>query len=155
LLRFPKPDDVTVAVYGEDPQRLFELAWAYYDLGRERDGHVEVWEVVPSRRPAGARPESWSSAEDVWKGLPEGQSPFADAGQVWRLLAHPKHPDKCPGVDRHQILDPAAFFDAPREGVVGILLAVHGPGAFPRLEPERGLHLFVGNKSPIPCLVQT
>src|SRR5262249_55173538 len=49
LLPFDQPDDVTVAVFSEQSDVLFELTHAYYTLAGQQGGRAELWQFLPPR----------------------------------------------------------------------------------------------------------
>jgi hypothetical protein len=138
FLRFPQPDSVTLAVYGEEPQRLFELAGAYYQWAVDRGGRVEVWQFLSPR--AGREKEAVPERRLVL----DSRELFAGAAVVnvrdW---------------DRQAKGLTAAHAADARAGVIGIALFVRAPGAFVRLAPETGLHVFTAPNRTDRCLVDT
>lgn len=124
-LKLKQPDKITIAVFGEDHKRMFELARVYYLLATrqiDQDGKIEVRQLT-SRPVAKTRKKS--------------------------------APDEAPPVERTKIEKPDQFFAAPRENVMGIALGVNFPLAFPKLELERGLHTFTRDRKPARLLVDT
>src|SRR5262249_19241646 len=49
LLRFDRPDDVTVAVYSEQPEQMVALTEAYDAAARSHGGTTELWQFLPNR----------------------------------------------------------------------------------------------------------
>jgi ATP-dependent Clp protease ATP-binding subunit ClpA len=73
---------------------------------------------------------------------------------VWQLRPHRGgNSDAMP--EREQVLRPAEFLAQPREGVLGIALAITAPNIYLRLEPEHGIHHFTYVKGAGRCLVET
>jgi ATP-dependent Clp protease ATP-binding subunit ClpC len=71
-------------------------------------------------------------------------------------LKHEAHKrDAAPALEREPVKTPEKFFGAPQAGVVGVALGIAAPFALPRYEAERGLHVFVRDKKPAKCLVET
>ncbi|MGH9937920.1 MAG: AAA family ATPase, partial [Blastocatellia bacterium] len=125
-LRLKEPDKITLAVFGEDHKRMFELARIYYLLAVRQIGpdvKVEVRQLI-SKPPAQTKKKKGARDD----GLP---------------------------VEQTKIEKPDRFFAAPRENVIGIALGVNFPLAFPKLESERGLHTFTQDRKPARCLVDT
>lgn len=122
-LKLKRPDKITIAVFGEDHKRMFELARVYYLLATrqiDQDGKIEVRQLT-SKPLARTRKKS--------------------------------APDEAPPVERTKIEKPDQFFAAPRENVLGIALGFNFPLAFPKLELERGLHTFTRDRKPARLLV--
>lgn len=124
-MRFKKPDAITLAIFGEDHNRLFEMALAHYLLALKQtraETKIGVWQftlkpVTQTRRKKGA----------------EEDSPF----------------------ERAQVEKPDQYLNAPRENVIGIALAINFPLAYVKLEAERGLHTFTREKKQARLLVDT
>src|SRR5262249_11206832 len=60
-----------------------------------------------------------------------------------------------PSLWRRQIEFVEEYFDTRPAGVIGLALALHGPGALPRFAPEAGLHEFTEPERKVMCLVDT
>ncbi|MGH9769578.1 MAG: AAA family ATPase, partial [Blastocatellia bacterium] len=124
-LKLKEPDKITLAVFGEDHQRMFEMARIYYLLAMRQIGpDVEV-EVRQFTSKTHAKNKKKKDAR-------EDESP----------------------VERTKVEKPDQFFEAPRENVLGIALGVNFPLAFPKLESERGLHIFKQDRKPARLLVE-
>jgi len=59
-----------------------------------------------------------------------------------RVLAGPRGRKEASMFRRQPVPDPAAFLASPVEGVLGLILTIEGPLAWPRWEEERGRHAF-------------
>ena len=139
FLRFPQPDALTLVVYSEEPQRMFELAGAYYQLV-DGKGRTEVWQFLPTRagRDQDATPERRKVLQpsEYFNGAP------AIAVQDWDKITKRLIPEN------HSVY--------ARDGVIGIALRIERtPGALVRLDPEAGLHVFTGPGRTERCLVDT
>jgi ATP-dependent Clp protease ATP-binding subunit ClpC len=126
-LRFNKPDYVTLAAYGENLKWLFEAASAYFRVAVEAGFHVKVFEFSVDQSGAG-------------KGQKEADKSLEMLGR---------------NVTKKKIEGAREFFDRPREGVVGIALGIEGPMAYPRYEPEQGLHAILEERRTERLLVHT
>ncbi|MGH9852155.1 MAG: AAA family ATPase, partial [Blastocatellia bacterium] len=123
--KLKKPDTITLAIFGEDRQQLFDLARAYYLLAvkqARRGAKVGVWQFTAK-----------SAAQTRKKKGANEESP----------------------VERTQIEKPDQYFTAPRENVIGIGFAINFPMAFVKLESESGLHSFTQEKKAVRCLIET
>jgi hypothetical protein len=56
-------------------------------------------------------------------------------------------------LERRKITDAARFLKVPVKGVIGLILAIRGRFAFPRFQPEEGLHTFLKGDEEMKCLV--
>jgi len=124
-LKLKEPDKITLAVFGEDRNRVFELARVYYLMATRQTSpgvKIEVWRLT-SKPPARNRR----------KNAREEESP----------------------VERKKIEKPEQFFVAPGENFMGIALGLNFPLAFPKLESERGLHTFKQDRKESRLLVDT
>ncbi len=130
-LQFKKPDYATLAVYGENPKWLFELAEAYCRAANNIGASLQVFKFA-----------SQATDSDQKRGDKSEQQI-----EMFELLGRPTIKQKVENVKE--------FFASARKEVVGIALGISAPLAYPRYEPERGLHLFVEEKQSTPCLVHT
>jgi hypothetical protein len=132
-LQFPKPDDVTLAVFGENTNWLFELARGYYEIAVEAQASVEVFDFAS---PSG--PESEAIKARIKAGEKLMVYGLFDRITVKRNVEKPKE-----------------FFAAPRPQTVGIAMRIHCEFAFLRFEPERGMHALTEAKKIHKNLVHT
>ena len=139
LMRFEKPDDVTVAVFSEVPELLLQLAGAYAAVAGRLGGTVEVWQLLPPR-----------------EGRGQGSSPER------RLVLPPPPPFgsfdrlRVRRWDREKKLFPEAeTWVAAWEGVIGVALVIQAAAAFPLFRAEDGLHQFNAARNAGKCLVDT
>jgi ATP-dependent Clp protease ATP-binding subunit ClpA len=149
---FPEPDRVTLALFGEEPGWLVELAGAY--VGAAQSMGIAV-EMAAYLLPDGAKPEK----ADTTDGAParEGATP---PRQYWlddRLVAAAS--GRTPERDvlvRKWVRDAPAFLAKPPGRLPGLALGLRGPGAAPRFAPEAGLHLLRAPRLPQPvaCLAE-
>jgi ATP-dependent Clp protease ATP-binding subunit ClpA len=124
--KLKKPDTITLAIFGEDRQQLFDLARAYYLLAvkQARPGvKTGVWQFT-AKSAAQTRKK---------KGAKEEESP----------------------VERTRIEKPDQYLAAPHENAIGIGFAINFPMAFVKLESESGLHSFTREKKTARLLVET
>jgi ATP-dependent Clp protease ATP-binding subunit ClpA len=135
--QFEKANAVTLAVFGEDPEALFDLARAYQLVAEGRSCRVKAVALLPYRAstevPA-SPPRRWilDERDDKW---------------------HDWAPNLKGRLERVEVQGPAEFLAAPRPGVVGLAFGITGTAAFPRFGPERGLHVFKQAKNTARCLV--
>lgn len=122
-LQFKRADRVTLAVYSENAKWLFNLAQAYHEIATTAGNDVEVAEFA-----ALTLAESDAIAKD----------------QKRELLGR--------AVTMRMVKKPREFFAARQSRAVGIALNVRGALAYPRFEPERGLHDFIEQKQHHRCL---
>ncbi len=135
LMRFDRPDHVTLAVFSEQSGLLFELGGSYAEVARRAGGTAAVWHFLPGRegRDAQSTPER-------------------------RLVLDPARAFTDPtvrvqGWDRERKTFLPEARASAREGVVGLALEVRAPAAFPRFAPEAGLHQFNAARDAGKCLV--
>jgi ATP-dependent Clp protease ATP-binding subunit ClpA len=127
-LRIKQPDQITLAVFSDDHELLFELARVYYLLAVKQigsggnDRKVEVQQFFAKSAPQTKKKKASSA------GGSSAQKTKVDA--------------------------PDLYFAAPRENVLCIALGIRFPLAFPKLESERGLHTFTRNRKSSRCLVE-
>ncbi|MCI0486711.1 MAG: AAA family ATPase [Blastocatellia bacterium] len=124
-LQFDRPDYITLAVYGENLKWLFDLSHVYFTIARASGANPEVFKFK-SYQPKGDK------SEQV---------------ETFKLLGR--------AVIKEKVAEPGEFLSASRLGVVGIILGISAHNAFPRYEPERGLHLYTEEKKTHGCLVHT
>lgn len=123
-LKLKEPDKITIAVFGEDHRRMFDLAKIYYLLATARNSPDDKVEVRQFKSKPSAKTRKKKDARD-----------------------------NAAPVERTKIEKPDQFFAAPRDNVVGVALGVKFPMAFPKLELERGLHTFTKDRKAARCLV--
>ncbi|MBI3653739.1 MAG: ATP-dependent Clp protease ATP-binding subunit [Acidobacteria bacterium] len=116
--QFRQPDDVTLAVFGENTAWLFELARAYYELAAETNTGIEVCEfVTPTSEESEAIKARIKGGEKLMVYV------LFDRVTVKRPVERVKE-----------------FLQTPRSTTLGIAVRLQGELVFPRYEPERGLH---------------
>jgi ATP-dependent Clp protease ATP-binding subunit ClpA len=130
-LRFRKPDIVTLAIYGENVEWLFELAKAYYEIVRDFNASIDVFEFA-----------ALSNEE-----LAAIKYRDEDKEKICTLLGR--------NAVKRWVDKPSEFFAAPRSQTVGIILHINSNLAFLRFEPERGLHTLTRAKHTHKNLVHT
>src|SRR5262249_24549326 len=130
-LRFRQPDAVALAVYGENVEWLFELSKSYYEIACERSASLDVFEFA-----------ALSNEE-----LEEIKHQETEKHKIQLLLGRQ--------TIRRAIIKPEEFFASPRPQTVGIILHINGNLAFPRFEPERGVHSLIREKHNHKNLVHT
>jgi ATP-dependent Clp protease ATP-binding subunit ClpA len=156
---FPHPDRLTLALFSEERDWLFELAAAYVGVARHTQTHVELLAYCPpmtdrrAREPA-ARADTAALASD----LPDESEVSAE--QFWRqdtlfAAAAGRQPER-EVLTRLWPKDIDAFLDQPPGRVLGLALNLRGRAAAPRFAAEQGLHLLRSPKQAQPgkCLVE-
>jgi hypothetical protein len=138
LLRFDRPDDVTVAVFSEQPEHLVELTEAYDASARAGGGATELWQFLPNR--SGRKDDAGTERRLV----PGGVSELGGAGIRVRWWDRERKALRLEESSEHSL-----------RGVIGCALAIHAPAALPRFTPEAGLHLFHSARQSGRCLVDT
>src|SRR5262249_20519635 len=139
VMRFDRPDEVTVAVFSEVPALLVKLTAAYAEVAWSLGVAVDLWQFLPGRegRDEKSTPERRLVLEAV--------SAFTDA-QTLRV----RRWDRA----RRTWAGPEAWASA-WEGVIGTALAIRGPAVNPLFAPETGLHQFNAARDAGKCLVDT
>ena len=136
-LRYDRPDEIVLGVFGEERSLLMELAAAYRGAAVAADGAVRVIAFVAGRT---GRADASSV---VYAVHPDGRAVVFVDGQVPEDdSAHRASADAAAREQLPALSDPAKFLRQPPEGVVGVALQVSGPAAQPRFEGEHGLHVF-------------
>lgn len=117
-LQFRKADAVTLAVFGENSQWLFELARQYYEMILTTGATLEVAAFVTATA---------AESEEIRLRIKAGEKVT-----VYNLF------DRI--TLKHSIQKASDFLFAPQTQILGIALRVKGALALPRYEPEWGLH---------------
>ncbi len=123
-MRFKKPDTITLAIFGEDYKRLFEMARVYYLIAMRQilpDTKIGVWQFT-AKTAAQTKKKKEAKTDE-------------------------------PPVERTQIEKPDQYLNAPREDIAGIAMTVNFPLAYLKLEAERGLHTFTEDRKSSRVLV--
>jgi hypothetical protein len=151
---FPEPDAVTLALFGEDPGWLTELAAAHVAAARQRGLAVEmVAYLLPDRtRPPRGQAAEGSAVPD------EGGEP---SRQFWRenvlLAAASGRTPEREVLVRESVQQVDHFLAAPPDRLPGLALRLRGPGAAPCFAPEQGLHILRSPRlsQPAACLAES
>jgi ATP-dependent Clp protease ATP-binding subunit ClpA len=122
--QFTRPEEITLAVFGENSDWLFDLAGTYYKLFKEAKLDVEIREFV-TPTPA----ESEAIKPRIKAGEKMDVFTLFDRVTVKRNVETPKE-----------------FFALPRPQTLGLALRIKGALAFPKYEPEGGLHTLTKGK---------
>jgi ATP-dependent Clp protease ATP-binding subunit ClpC len=131
--QFNKPDEVTLALFGENAVWLFELAESYYKLADQAFASLEMIEFA-TPTPA--------ESEAIKIGIKAGE----------KIIVHNLF-DRV--TIKRKVEKSGEFFTAPRPQTLGIALRVKCAFAFPRYEPERGLHALMQDKQTSRNLLHT
>jgi DNA polymerase III delta prime subunit len=124
--RFSQPDSLTLVLYSERYDALFELGSGYAQLADDRRAALELWQVLPPRERRGTE-----EAAPERRLLLQPREFFAGAGTI-----------SVRAWDRERkVLESPTSVDA-REGVIGLLLALDGPAIGVHLTTEAGVHTF-------------
>jgi ATP-dependent Clp protease ATP-binding subunit ClpC len=126
-LEFKNPDYITLAVYSEHADRLFDLSRAYYSTLSHSAAEVEIYQITAGRI-------------DPEKERPKGRIIELEKGNFLLL---------------QKVIRPEEFLSIVRDGVIGIVVGVVSSLVYPRYEPERGLHIFIEEEKQYKCLVHT
>jgi ATP-dependent Clp protease ATP-binding subunit ClpC len=117
-LQFKKADALTLAVFGENNQWLFELALQYYEIILASGATLEVAAFVTA---------TTAESEEIRLRIKAGEKVT-----VYNLF------DRI--ALKHGIEKASDFLSAPNPQTLGIALHIKGRLALPRYEPEWGLH---------------
>jgi hypothetical protein len=130
--RYAAPDRATLVIFGELPERVAQLARTYCEVVEARKSHVAVYYLLkhrdaPHRKPAGHLeiPVARQSAEQVEQEV----------------------------LDALPVRDLSEWLDDPHERTFGAALQIAAVDAYPLLEDERGLHVFLDRGKHSSCLV--
>ncbi len=150
---FPQPDRITLALFGEEPGWLVELAAAYISVARDMGMTVEVVAYLLADKTKAAKEQSAESSPEPAE---EGEPPR----QFWRqdtliVAASGRTPER-EVLQRHWVRQPGALFAVPPARLPGLALRLRGPSAAPRFAPEQGLHILRSPRlsQPAVCLVE-
>jgi hypothetical protein len=135
-LRYKHPDRVSIAIYSENKDALFELAQAYYKTAVGMQMQVRI-SYYTSNLPA----ELLDERGNVKKQEED------DEPKVIDLLGRK--------VVREETNKPAEFLAHKPEACTGIVFRLDGKSAFAMWTGEHGLHVFVEGKTSNPVLVHT
>jgi ATP-dependent Clp protease ATP-binding subunit ClpA len=124
---FKNPDSITLAVFGEEPRWLFELAQAYYAFAAGQNAAIVLHQFT--LKPA---PKSGAKTTGARKKKTTNESRY----------------ERTPIEEK-----PARYLDHPLQGVLCLALEIRFPNADPTLCLERGLHTFFHQKKPSRCVV--
>ena len=152
-LRYAKPDRVTLALYSENNQALFELARAYYLAARASGMNVSVWhytaniplEVIEEEEravAARARKKKKTDAEE------EEEEPTEDEQSKILDMFDRK-------VTRLEVTKPSEFLSDAPGSTTAVILGISGKSAFSIYDAEHGLHAFIHGKATNRLLVHT
>jgi ATP-dependent Clp protease ATP-binding subunit ClpA len=154
---FEMPGAAFLAVFSEQRDHLVALAWAYRDVAQRRGlGVTETAYLLPSREQQKVDPPLQPDKPTAPK--PNGDAPTPDP--LWRedkmiVPAAGRHPERVVLV-REKIREFDEFLAEPRDGLLGLGLALKGEAAMPRFVSEGGLHVFPAapNSPAGTCLVE-
>ena len=139
--QFPSPNELTLALYSEEPDWLLELAAAYVEAVRRcPNASVSAAAYVPSA--GGKRPakEAAAAAADD-----DGTPRLFWRDDVLIAAAEARRPER--EILRRVLYTEAGHLLAgPPPRLVGAALHVRADGAAPRLAPEQGLHVLLSPK---------
>lgn len=136
--QFDNVDVITVAIFSEQPEQLWNLTAAYAGIAERLGGRYRLWQFVPEKEERGQEPSP------LRRRIVEPKRAF-DGVETLRVQ----------GWNRRQF----EWFDEEvvkvRSGVVGLALEVNAPQAFAWFQSEEGLHQIVEAKAGGRCLVLT
>jgi ATP-dependent Clp protease ATP-binding subunit ClpC len=132
-LQFKKADAVTLAVFGENTEWLFELAQQYYEMVLAVGATPEVMAFVAATS---------GESEEIRLRIKAGEKV-----PVYNLF------DRI--TLKRSVEKASDFLHAPRPQILGIALRIKGPLALPRYEPEWGLHTITREQQTNRNLVHT
>jgi hypothetical protein len=132
-LQFKKADVVTLAVFGENSEWLFELGRRYYEIILEHGASVElVGFVAPTT----------AESEEIKQRIKAGEKLV-----VYNLF------DRI--TIKKSIEKPGDFLHEPNSRIAGIAMRIKGVLALPKYQPEWGLHIWTKEKQTRKNLVHT
>jgi ATP-dependent Clp protease ATP-binding subunit ClpC len=139
VMRFDRPDEVTVAVFSEVPALLINLMAGYAGVVDRLGGAIDLWQFTPGRegRDEKSTPERRLVLE------PSNALTGSESLRVRRW-------DR-----RRRTWEGPESWAAAWDGVVGTALAIRTPAANPLFAPESGLHQFNAARDAGKCLVDT
>ncbi|MEK6237416.1 MAG: AAA family ATPase, partial [Planctomycetales bacterium] len=169
-LQYEDADRAVLVAYSEHPTWMFTLAKAYYWIAGATGATAKLFALKPYRKglvpppsyvlppppdDEGKRKSRTASKIDAREGDPRGNDPRDDSSEDDPSAKRAgKDKTKITRLDAFYVKDPERYLEQPRDGVVGVALVVEGELAFPRLEPEQGLHVFQVNGKAQRCRVQ-
>lgn len=138
VLPFEDADNVTLAIFSEEPESLWALTAAYAEIAIQLRGSYELWQFLPER-------EKRDDPSPERRRVIEPQRAFAGHSmldvQWWNRRTRS---------NRGEVVAVKA-----REGVIGLALRITARYALPRFVLEEGLHYFISVKAGGKCLVET
>ena len=165
-LRYARPDHITLALYSENTQALFELARAYYLAAKASGMNVNVShytvnippDVLEEEERAAAQRARKKKKDEEEEGKEEAKSPILDmlTGKAAEVDAKSKILDMFDRkVTRLEVTRPSQFLSDASAATTAIILAISGKSAFSIYDAEHGLHAFVQGKATNRLLVHT
>jgi len=138
--QFEQPDFVTLCIFGEDRSWMFRLAHAYWELATSSSlvGQAPSPVISPACAPA------CGSAGEGARETMTGGGACPTTVHVREVLA--SHTGQRDRVVLKNVSTPKEFFAAQRKDVLGVILGIHAPLAWPRFEAEAGDHLLETDK---------
>ncbi len=137
VLRFDRPDEVTLAIFSEEPEPLWALTAAYAAIVDQLKGTYELWQFLPERegRDEHSSPERRRVIE------PQKTLGGADHARVqwWDRKKMANRGDE--------------VVVRAREGVIGMALRIEAVQSFPLFAAEAGLQQFISTRIGGKCLV--
>lgn len=122
-LRFPRPDDITLAIYGDNRETLWRLTHAYFHLVAKYDCKATVYQVrLHDGNDSSVREQDFKFQTD-------------------------------PVLVARKMEDGKKFFRDKPDRTLGVIFAIKGFLAFPRFQTEAGAHSFQDKDATFKCLV--
>jgi ATP-dependent Clp protease ATP-binding subunit ClpC len=132
-LQFKKADVVTLAVFGENSDWLFELACRYYEIALEAGASLEVMKFVTPTN---------AESEEIKLRIKAGEKV-----EVYNLF------DRITIKKNVELVKD--FLYEPNSQILGIAMRIKGALVFPRYQSEGGLHIRTKEKQEKKNLVHT
>lgn len=129
-LRYARPNRVTMAIYSENKNALFELAQGYYNTGVSAEMRVVVSYYTADQAAVKA-------AEEIRRAKKNGDDD--DEPKIFDMFGRK--------VIRAEINKPSEFFLHKPDASTGIVFSVEGKSAYAIWNGEHGLHTFVEGKT--------
>ena len=130
-LRHAHPNRITIAIYSENRDALFELAQGYYNTAAASQMRVTISYYTSNA-------SAVQAVRDIERGLPKR---FEDIDKSKIIKMYGRE------VVCQEAHKPSEFLSSKPEAITGIILSVEGKSAYAVWEGEHGLHTFVEGKT--------
>lgn len=146
--KFPKPNFVTLAFYGEKTGKVFKLAKTYYDIATSKGAKVEVFTLTI---------DSEQEKKDKELEKQKSKSKKAEESAQQDETETTTKPAKKPTLPlkREKVTQEQKFFQTPKDGIFSILLSIDGQWSYLYFASESGNHVFKEANNTYICFIDS